>query len=1775
MAWSWLGLLLGFALPLLIYIASYFVNRRLDHPYKKSLPALLAGFAAFCSTLALLLLIFSSPYWKEGSRIVWTGMQANSEPLIIGGKHEETAISWPNKATFPRLKITPQPDTPAAVEISGGGAFIFDEQQHRFLNGKAIPVGQTMTVGDYQIRVNHLGRSLKIWRWFSSEVEILDAGGQTLAGFTLRPNRTRALGYLLSGNFAEPLTRLENIAVREKLEEWAGGVWLIRNDNERLYVLTKDDSLTSECPLPTALTVKWVNLTLPVKISANEKTTTLDFESPWRLSSPLPVQKIEGCPEQKKDKATNLNLVVTARPNPCETALVLGFGQLAGNVRQTVTLDEATNKFNSPAAVDNELPSNCPPGVKCENRRVGTSQVSVQGSGPYTFYLTTVRDLPSRKGILALIFLAFAIFIAGLALVYPRLPDTNRFVLYGIITTIWLFLSFRLLLAFRYVLDPAALDNLSINGIKRAFFGLMIMPGLLMLWARLRCDRSERPVDTESRRRAKNLALYYLLGLLVCGLCGLYFPSRLWSGLPPAYHTSFGDVFSGIGLAFIIVAWLVAFLLALHIKFLYEPDPKGILVKVFVEPWYFAEKYAARAKDFWANQLSWTLRQRGRLFLIGVLLAIPCWAFYVIATGILPGDKTTQELVVPLIFYAIAILWIGLKLYLKSEKGRQLTSRQTLWLIVYAVILISLPAIAVPLAIFDFGSILPVLAILLSLIAVLLAGRSFLTGVIFLASGVALFLAGLLLPSSVTLVLLIVGLFIGVLKSKRSARAGLAVAFGVALLFGLGILFYQNLEGMILPNAKYIPFVGGQGRVFARLLNYKKGSLAQQYAVQAKSAVGSEGLPYQELLNGNQHTWENKAIAHEGGWFGQGFGEAPIYRSQVRRDTLQYDSVFSFFVMSEYGLIGGLLLLLMYACPLFIIFLGGRDRLDTGYALALIVAGSFLIESLYHAGMNLGAFPMTGRNLPLLSVNSPSDLLRWILLWGFALQAIFWRYEGRGHLKEMATSLTSEDEVEGQQAEQEPVNPASTTPRPRTYEPVWAYSIAIWFIPVITALTVLINGWGVLREDKEFEKFNYETVLDTVRWYLDDGVITFDEQKKTLNLHENRLNDPDEQDFIQQEVERFNKRPDSEKLEEIREKREALFEADLAKVNSVRDYQGVFREISKWHDDEPMRGIFRLVPIRDENGRIVTYKVTANPNFNVSYSFKVGHTANDLPKVTYGNGLLLGPAWVAGRYETAINPDALIPWADYLKNALEVEWIRLKPEDSTKAARLYGQLTLNKSLHDAAMNFIAAKGMKLHEDHLKRKQGSNDYQDKLPPRVALSVITLPKGETLALGGWPRMTSLQNSWEQARAEVDGTQREYWVPSARWIEREAPQSIEARYRGDRNFDRNIVMGSSTKPLWAAAVLKVHPNIAEKLQVAVASTEENEVFGLQLEGKPWDLNGHGDDWVGFRTYLRQSDNRYHIRLGFLGLAEKEGKSIKAAGRSSSRNESLTGDKRPWEKYPQFLPSVKISAEKNMLSLGADPHQPNMALANSELATALRGMFSIGVKSVSTPTGQKREFSFRRSFWTGNENDDLNVPASKVTSLFNQIAPEAPDFAFDKLYKPRDYVTMLLGSGTNLWANVDFAAAFGSCLTGKPVIAHIVRSDAPLQTLEGRKMLSPELAFQLHNGLRDVAEEPGGTAYKYLSQSKSLEKLKRYSFYAKTGTLKVEEDELATSRIVLAIVKWKNEKKGEVASGLVFSIVAEQGGSGTAANWLNSFLVANVELIANILDEEAASQK
>jgi cell division protein FtsW (lipid II flippase) len=1813
MGLSWLGLLLSFVLPPCVFVAAYFFRVRGERLGGRGLAALTAFCALLSALAAILFAFYVSPQWREGARVVWKGVRADGVPLAVGGA--EAVVGWPRSESGeskvgPALAITPNADGGSTLSISGGDGFISDGDSGEVLNGEPIAVGESRRLGDYVLRVNHLG--WKVFHPFTRQLEVLSPSGEVLGGFELRENRTRPLQYLLAPHVSQKLYEKEHVAEREKLEAWAAGLWLLRTDSRRVYVL--DLTNKKEKPLPPSarlsLVVRWASLNLPVALSTEGQSATLSFRSPWRFAVALPRPGMRVCPDSPESPGSEVKLALTSRPLPCEVAMSLPFGPKAGEVRQELTLDAEARRLFTQAGGGAAAADKCQPGTKCFDEDKGPAETAVR-QGPYTFTLSIAQDMPRFWPCVGLLACAFGLFVWGLRLAHVRMALTNIWVVFGVALVVWDFLCFRLLLAFRYALDPAALDALAVSGVTRAFFGLMVVPGLLLLLARIRSDHYEKPPEPGAASRAFRRAALYLLALWVVGFAlSLFVTSRVvWHELPQSYHTlSLSLPWSSLGgvLVYAAIIWLAPLLLlTAYMVYLYFPgeaeesgflrpwrrweaeesgppddevegeaawnenawddeeeEPRraaprppteaaqvgwrvvlkevfrlvprmGAVALLLFSPWRWAEESylpAARRTAFWAGVLrSWSgLAAYCIQFLARfVIFVAVCW----IPRFLQIGDKFVQEMAVPLFFFWLALDWIGLALALKTLNREPRVRWEWLRLAVLAVWTISLPAILLPFFMADFGSLLPVLAILFPLAAVLLLSGS---KRFRLRGG-------------------------GLLRKLADRRAGLAAVLAILVLFGGGYYFYENLMGFV--NA---PVIGSHGkRLFPRLLNFKYGSKAQRWALVANSFVGGEGLPYQELLNGNQHTWENKAIAHFGKWTGEGYGKAPTRLSQVRQDTLQYDSAFSFFVVSEYGFVGGALLLLLYAVPLVLILTAAREHFDAGYALAVVVASAFFIEALYHAGMNWGAFPMTGRNLPLLSVNSPSDLFRWTILFGFALQNIFWRYKGSGRFWEQAESLLPEDSA----AAHSPDDEADSFEGTRvTGWRLAACGLVVLLFPLLTFGTVLWSGVGVSRDvEKELEVFSYRPLLDGVKTWLDAKYIEYKEQPpetgKRLVPNVEQLDEPDEREFILQEVYRFNARNPQGQLEDVSKEQEEILKGYLAPAKNFQGYEQFLEKLRGTPTQKPRPGIFRLAGVRNESGTVVDYKVEPNDEFNVRFMFRQQDDVAGLPHVFYGDKRLIGPVWLNGHFRSAVTPGesalAELPWVAHLTNAMESEWRRVGDGDGQQ---LYGKLTLNRTLHDAAQTFTAARGIALHEKVLA--DAPNRYELKYPPRVALAVVGVPDGKVYALGGWPRMTSERGSWARAEVPTAKGARRAWIPSAAWLDEVAPVELRRRYEGDRNFDRAMVMGSSTKPLWASVALKIHPRLDTLLRVLPATGQENEAFGLAVPGEGWDLHTKAKQWLNFDQFLTYSDNRYQVRMGLLGLAEKDGDRIKAGPYKGSPVESFSGQNKPEGRQPEFTPAVEIRRD------GPKGTITKLHLAETDLGRHFHDMYSVGVKGVNSPYGRAtREFFYRRSFWTLNEQDDNERFQSDASELLNLISPQAPDFYFDKLTEPRQFVNMLLGGQDNRWANVDFAAAFGSCVTGRPVLAHIVEGRGPAQTLPERKALDPKVAAVVRRGLSGAVERDGGTAHLLWSDGELAFLRQKVKFYAKTGTLQPGENSKETSRIVFAAIRWKDEGKGEVAAGLVFSVVAENAEQGDATRWLRDFIVENKSAIAKLL--------
>ncbi|MGI8783249.1 MAG: hypothetical protein ACR2L2_06320 [Acidobacteriota bacterium] len=1636
---------LGFLAPLLIYCVLFrrFPNARL-------MPFVLAAAVAIWSAVAVIVVISFSPHWPDGTQIAWTGVETSGRTIRIGGPREQSVVGWPSGAFKPALEVTNLGDGGAALSISGGRAFVFDDRRGSFVNGLVVPLGASQAFGNFRISVKR--------RWlFWQRIEILDGSGRVLVKFTLPlwlARRSRAYSMLdrVERNAADLRS---DMATLLQVEEWARDLSVLVTSAGEIRILDLEPS-TFQCKLPCALSIYWPQERLAIEIRQSPNGFALDFLPPWRRASPIP--------PQSADKQARL--IVTGRSRPGDRAFLLPFGHGIADPRREFSLtrkDDEPPVFASGRRIDPSDEYLPPPVVDGSARRAVikgvTSEVTVP-SEDLSFRLATVNDLPDRKKLAGWMTLALACLLLGLSLCYPRLPDgITAWTLCGIVAVLWTFLAFRFLLALRYSLELGRLDFLVVKGVTVSLCGLVVIPGLILLIARLRRDIFARPESRSALKRWFRLCAGYLTLLFGAFFYAYYCAPGLWLNVPDRLVPSLG--FSFATAVVLVFCYGLAGMFLLYNARIGSIGP--ILRTVFLGPLGWLETCQSYGQHLW-QQLATAGRLRMVPFLGASLAAAAAFLFAPFVLSLLPFNDLPQEVIIPfLICWPMVLFWLSSRGCFPPG-GTRVCPRWTI-LALCAVLTIFFPVFFLPPAMRDTGSILATLALFVPVLGLLL-----------------------------------------IAAPRRFGLAGFAsVGFALAL---AGIL-YVNLI-FILPYLNRF-----SDTTAARMLSFKEGSAVQSYMLFADvDGEGSGGLSLQKLRDGHQHTWENRAIAHEGGPWGLGFGNAPARRSHVRQDTIQYDSTYSFFISGDYGLVGGISLLLMYLVPLALVVLGGRPRFDFGYGVAFVAAGSFFLEACLHAGMNLGVVFFTGRNLPLLGVNSISDLWRWTILFTLTGLGLFSRYRGRGEIRPDSVSFAPPMRGGG----------ASAAVHYRRF----ALKLAV--VPALLLLLILIAGIEVVFDKKLDKPFSWDQILTTVDRMAGDGRLRA-KADRTIEVDESlRISDGD---LIKQEIDRFNLLPEEERAGDGEA---AALVAKLRGVAGFSEYQQALDQVRKQDSPTKRRPSLFMLTRRedwhdpDSSREFPGYSVKANPESNVHLSFKAPPDPADLPSVLLRDGktMLIGPAWEMGRWTQTFDAGIPLPWTAHL--AREVGDL------GRELSRRYRTLSLDRSLHTSAVSFSGRVGRLLCD----RSFGERAAGARLSfPRVALSVLTLPGGEVVALGSWPRTTS-DHVWRKSRAG------EEWLPPLDWVEQDAPRSLRLYYGGDRNFDR-IVAGSATKPIWASAVLAVHPNLNRQLQVKGEDQRESDVFGIQLS-RSWQVSPAA--WRDFTGYLAESDNRYQARLGFLGLANQAGADVVDAGQSPSVKESLAGAiPSPWRKFPEFPLEIRFSPRNEAF---ANLHQ-------TPLADRFRKMFSIGIESGSR---------HRLSFWTGDEADDLL--SQNQETPFKGISPHAVNLELNTITNPGDYISLLFGGGTNLWSNIDLAAAFGTCVTGVPVVPNIVHGQEPAKPGADRESF-PEIAAKLRPGLAAVITS--GTANARLRNTGALDflrGLKAYKVYAKTGTLKPDDDGRDTSRILLAIVRWGNERKGIATNGLVFSLIGEKASMGAATEWLGRFLVENQADIRRLLAEK-----
>ncbi|MEO8128138.1 MAG: hypothetical protein ABJF23_05375 [Bryobacteraceae bacterium] len=1781
-----------------------------------------AGTCAALSGAVVVAVLFWGENAKGGSQIAWIGLEGRraEDALTLGGSRHGETIGWPSGSFSPEVKIL-NSGSETFVEVKGGGGFVASDAG--FVNGDLL-TDAPRQVKDHLVTA-HRGLLGGV------RLNVQDPSGAQVASIELR-GRARERAYSLPIYLTVTLAeiRKKNPEQAASLERWSEGVRVLVTRQEVRVIASEQPAVRAKVSLPGSLRIVWPGLSQPLKVERRQDgRLALTFLPPWRLSSPLPTVA------SGSTDASHVTLKNAALPGDQVVLIPLGTGlrsfsftlPLRGEVFQTRTAASA-----SPFAkvLSEDL-------AHLEN-------VSMR--------VAVVRDLPGRGTIVVAFLCALLTFCAGLYLLRPRIRERDGWVMAGLALCCWVLLSVRVLLAFRYAWNPAYLDQLSFDGVASALRALAVVPPILLLAARLRRDRLARFADgwEEVKAGAGKLVLGYLGLLALIAIVETFLAHSLW----PNVQDRFGGFSLSLSLLFtagivtLASLWVLGF-----VYFLYFYDPEreagpelGPRLQA-AQGWFFFRAIEVNALErgpgLW-KRLGFVLNEddevehedartrAGKLARMLGLLAIISAALLLVLSLLSGGtDKFIQEVVAPFfICWIPAVIWLAGRLRFKPDSH---VSRSNAWWwvpwLVMGVLLVFVPVFLFPIVLRDAGGIVAAVAFFTPVAAILVAGG-------------------------------------------RPRRLQIVPVLVLLFAVGLGSVAYLNLDSF--------PFLPGEAKV--RLLLFKKGLDVQGQlpTLPLLKSDASGTVTVRQVSQGIQHIWENRALSHEGGWLGLSFGKAPVRHSQIPQHTLQVDSTFSFFILGEHGLAGGLALLLIYAVPLVLVLYSARAHFDLGHGVAAVICGGLLMEALSHAAMNVGAMPYTGRDLPLLAVNSFTDLVRWTLLFSIAMRAIQWR-------------LLEVDEgpelFRGSSLITPPASIASPTDQPA--EPWRRFALAalaLFALPLLIFSATAWTGYSVIADQSLGRPFQWSGLFAAVRQLADKGTLTFNRQ--TMRLELTGSGPATGASLIEQEMERFNALTDAEKLEgTLASSTEYL--QKLKGVNSLAGFDNLLRWLrgraeNQSADRRPSLFILDPDPVNaDEEGLVpVTdwgYRVRPNPAFGTSVSFhelKPG----EIPTVSYqdqasgsflvhgqgwdfrmpdrqasvredrvitlmeethaafrklsdsdsaaswatlklrmkqqrgkpaefpfgefrvtskgltfrpalstalihgGNkpkllqrqaaivlasgdrvetaaviglsklkpsfsvektahGALAGPAWVMGSWVPAYDPDPALPWTVNLANALPEEHARWKD----KRAGRFGTLTIRKELQTTTQEFAARKGREHYRDILPATHARvtahrrPDLAQLLPPRVAITVLSLPLGEVMTLGSWPRMNSGEG-WESG---VGGD----LAPPYRWVDEEAPRSLKVRYQGDRNFDK-LPVGSASKPLWAAAVLQMYPGLQDRLAVR-GPDSENQVFGIEIPGKPWVAHPLGA-FSGLSTYLEVSDNRYQVRLGFLGIAKPDPANpsgFAEQGRSPSVAESMNNGKDRWGQYPVF-DEVDFLIQR--------PGQMR-GLEQSKLAAELKRLFSIG-----SETG---EVSRRRSFWTGDERNDWETGQATLSHALEYTTPEAANFEFNRIHDPRRYISVLLGGATNQWSNADFAGAFATAVLGRPVVPHVTRLQPnEIHVREGREenFTNPPAYYA---GLQKVADGAAGTATAALRSTGGLAVLNSLSglqHYAKTGTLGAEGAFGNVSRVALVLVS--RDGKGNVRRGLAISMVVERATVGTASRWLGEYLVENQDRIRSYFE-------
>lgn len=207
------------------------------------------------------------------------------------------------------------------------------------------------------------------------------------------------------------------------------------------------------------------------------------------------------------------------------------------------------------------------------------------------------------------------------------------------------------------------------------------------------------------------------------------------------------------------------------------------------------------------------------------------------------------------------------------------------------------------------------------------------------------------------------------------------------LLLGLAVVGLPVVAFSVLVILPYLIQTGWMRKIARPHLPdttfYRLASFMDSEDAILMTKSGDEEVDMSKLLDNSRQDWQMLLYASHGAVSPVGYGRVPLSKVGMTYATSVSDCAFSTYLLAEHGKTAAVLLLVLYTLIAFSCVFGGwhlDDNVRHRNVVLLAIGGFFAINALYMAGANVGLFPFTGQNLPLLGLNSGGDIMQGLLL---------------------------------------------------------------------------------------------------------------------------------------------------------------------------------------------------------------------------------------------------------------------------------------------------------------------------------------------------------------------------------------------------------------------------------------------------------------------------------------------------------------------------------------------------------------------------------------------------------------------------------------------------------------------------------------------------------------------------------------------------------------------------------------------------------------------------